>query len=97
MATFPVKSANQIADFMIPVTPEMAAEIAAKANAANDGTVSAAVYYTGPNGKRTAILLSLFLEFDVPDVFGFLYTDEYHPRKNGKADLTYQTDYVMSD
>jgi hypothetical protein len=100
MATMPLKSVNQIADFMIPVTPEMATEIAARANAANDGAASAAIYYytgTETNRRRSAIRLTLFLEMDVPGLFGMLYTAEYHPRKDGPADLIYKTTCFIPD
>lgn len=95
MPAFPIQSANQLADFINPVTPEMAAEIVAQANSVEDGTAYAAVYYwtNAAKTKRHAMLIMLTLEID-EFMFAYVHTDEYHPRKQGKADLIYKTDYV---
>lgn len=95
MPMFPIKSSGQLADFINPVTPEMATEILAQANAVEDGTAYAAVYYwTSPaKTKRASMLIMITLELS-DELFAYVRTDEYHPRKDGKADLIYKTDYI---
>jgi hypothetical protein len=95
MPAFPIRSANQLSEFLNPVTPEMATEIIAQANAVEDGTAYAAVYYwtTPAKTKRHAMLIMVTLQIE-DDLFAYVHTDEYHPRKDGKADLIYKTDYI---
>lgn len=100
MPAFTIKDTNQLADWLIPVTPEMAAEIVATANKANDGNVHAVVYYYGgasPEKRiRRNILINLTLEFD-SGFLAYVVTGDYHPRKNGVADLIYKTDTYIHD
>jgi hypothetical protein len=99
MPMFPIRSANQLAEFLNPVTPEMATEIIAQANANEDGTAYVGVYYwTGSpdKRKRASIMLLVTLEME-DDLFAYVRTDEYHPRRDGKADLIYKTDYFTPD
>ena len=95
MPAFPIRSANQLSEFINPVTPEMATEIIAQANAVEDGTAFAAVYYwtNAEKTKRASILIRVSLEL-ADNLFAYVHTDEYHPRKDGKADLVYKTDYI---
>lgn len=100
MPSFPISSTQQLADFLIPVTPEMATEIIAQASAVEDGTAYAAVYYYGGSDEskriRRNILIMVTLEF-ASNCFAYVRTDEYHPRKQGKADLVYKTDTFIRD
>ena len=101
MPSFPIRSALQLADYLIPVTPEMATEIITQANIANDGTAYAAVYYTVENRetgkrKRASILIMVSLEM-TEDCFACVRTGDYHPRTDGKADLIYKTDHVIKN
>ena len=101
MPSFPIRSAQQLADFLIPVTPEMATEIIRQANTANDGIAYVAVYYTAENRetgkrKRASILVMVSLEM-TEDCFACVRTGDYRPRINGKADLIYKTDHVIKD
>ena len=101
MPSFSIRSAQQLADYLIPVTPEMAAEIITQANAANDGIAYAAVYYTVENRetgkrKRASVLVMVSLEL-TEDCFACVRTGDYHPRTEGKADLVYKTDRVIKD
>jgi hypothetical protein len=97
MPAFPIRSTQQLAEFVIPVTSEMATEIIAKANEAEDGIVYAAVYYftgTPEKKKRSSILLMINLEF-ADNCLAYVHMDEYHPRKDGKADLIYKTEHFI--
>ena len=101
MTSFMIKSTAQLADFLIPVTPEMAAEIITQANATNDGIAYAAVYYITENRetakrRRASILIMVSLEM-TEDYFACVRTGDYHPRINGKADLIYKTDHIIKD
>jgi hypothetical protein len=97
MPAFPIKSVNQLADYLYPVTPEIAAKIAEQANSVEDGICYAAVYYftgTPENKKRASMLIVFYLE-TADDRYAYVITDEYHPRKNGKAELEFRTDYLL--
>lgn len=98
MPAFPIKSTAQLADFLIPVTPEMATEIIAQANAVEDGTAYAAVYYwtNASKSKRASMIIMVTLQME-DGLFAYVHTDEYHPRTQGKADLIYKTDTVIFD
>ena len=101
MPSFPIRSAQQLADYLIPVTPEMATEIITQANVANDGTAYAAVYYITENRetrkrKRASILIMVTLEM-TESTLAYVRTDEYHPRSQGKAELIYKTETVILD
>lgn len=96
MPAFPIRSTDELANFLTPVTPEMATEIIAKADAANDGTAYAAIYYWNKaRTKRESMLVMVTLEMG-SDLFAYVRTGEYHPRKDGKADLIYKTEYVAT-
>lgn len=98
MPAFPIRSTNDLSDFINPVTPQMATEIIAQASAVEDGIAYAAVYYwTSPaKTKRASLLIRVSLEL-ADNLFAYVHTNEYHPRKDGKADLVYKTDYIAKD
>lgn len=99
MPAFPVKSAQQLADFLIPVTPEIATQIIEHAGKANDGMCFAAVYYFGGTSakpKRRSIALEVSLDLSDNDLFAYVVTGDYHPRTR-KADITFKSDAFIHD
>jgi hypothetical protein len=93
VATFPIKSASDLADFIIPVTEEMANEIVNAAISRENGYSSAAIYYTDDTGKRQSILISVSVDggrYSNGETYMFAYCGEYHPRKDGKAEFIYK-------
>lgn len=92
MATFPIKSAADLADFIIPMTLEMATEIVEAATSRENGYSSAAIYYD-ENGKRQSVLVTVSVDggqYSDSSHYMFAYCGEYHPRKDGIAEFIYK-------
>ena len=85
MATFPFKTAFDLADFVIPMTVGQANEVVRAAESRENGYSSAAIYYES-RGKRQSILVSVTIQ----DGYMFGYVGEYHPRKDGAAEFIYK-------
>jgi hypothetical protein len=99
MPSFTIKSSDRLAQNFHGMTDEMAGEMWAFARALESGTSYTALRYTvSRNGKthKAATLIVLTIDGDDSE-WARIITDEYHPRKQGKADLDFQTDYVYID
>ena len=98
MPSFAITSAEQLADFVIPLTQEMAVEVITYAQS-HDNACCAAVYYLSGNRdkpRRESLLVTVLLEADGKP-FGFCYLTEYHPRSQGRAHLIYRTELYIHD
>jgi hypothetical protein len=96
MPSFSIRTVQDLSDFLNPVTPAMANEIIAEATANEDGETTAAIYFTSVTGKRVSILLIVGLINHDDDYLAQVWTGEYHPRKDGKASLIFNSSYVST-
>jgi hypothetical protein len=91
MPSFTVKNSDQLSSYITPLSLEDAATLMTMAfdASATDGQVYAAVYGPGNDGKPTKS--ALYVKAEMTDV-GWLYAvvlEEYHPRKDGKAQIVF--------
>lgn len=97
MPSFNVDGPSKLHTFFHGMTAEQAKELyeAADANGATHRATAALRYdvqSASGNTKRVAMLVGIHVNDS--DGSAYVYTDEYHPRKDGKADMVFETDYV---
>lgn len=91
---FYVEGAAQLADFVKPITTEIAENMIAALNASEpDGfakgyALYAAVYWT-PEGSKKRGATAVWLFRDALTDHIYVGLDDYHPRKDGKAQKIY--------
>ena len=97
MPSFTVKDSELLASFFHGMTDEMAGQI--WRNAKSTGQTYAALRYKiSRNGKLRSAAMTLVLTIDKDDeTYALVHTDEYHPRKNGKADMEFVLDWTLVD
>jgi hypothetical protein len=91
MPSFAIDGYADLAEFLIPVTDDMARQIVTAALASETGYASAAVYYKTGNrdNPRSA---SIRIGVSTEDGYMYVITGDYRPRKDGKADMVFKTD-----
>jgi hypothetical protein len=96
MPSFSIKDSQTIADFIIPMTKELADQLWTAAKASDDGNASMAVYYNLQNRDNGSVKRSSSLVIvAISDAMAMCYLTEYHPRTDGKADIIVKTDQTI--
>jgi hypothetical protein len=98
MPSFNIDGPKQLASFFHGMTVEQGIKLyeAADASETTERRATAALRFNTESAsgktKRTAILIGVHVNDS--DGTAYVWTDEYHPRKDGKADMVFETDYV---
>lgn len=95
MPSFYVTESKTIADFLNAVTEEAAQELWNLATV--NGKADLAAYYTRrtESGKEVKLAIRVYLRIE-SDGHAFVSTDDYRPRKDGKADITSMSGWVCT-
>jgi hypothetical protein len=99
MPAFTVKSTDRLAQYFHGMTDHMANQMWTMARSFDYRESRTALRYTiARNGKNhpASMLIVLCIDRD-DDNTARIITDEYHPRRQGKADLDFRTDYIQDD
>lgn len=89
MPMFPVKSADELAAFIIPVTTEQANTMIRTVNETGHSGYFA-VYGTDGDGKPGKWAIHVRPEGDEIERWYYVILNDYHPRKDGKATIEFK-------
>lgn len=101
MPSFSTRDTELLEEYFHGMTGEMAGLIWQHAKVT--GQTYAALYYkVNRNGKVRPASMTIVLTVDKdtlndPDTWARVVTGEYHPRKDGKADMVFHTEWVYHD
>jgi anti-sigma-K factor RskA len=99
MVALSVNGIEQLASFFHGLSEDDARTLWRAAVKAEHKSATAAVYFTvtrNAKNKRTSFVIQLTVD-ESDTNHGFAVTDDYRPRKDGKADFVIQSDYVYDD
>lgn len=99
MPSYTVPNALKLASFFHGMTPDMATKLYELADERGPGAfASAALRFdtVSASGKTKRTAMVIYLSINDSDGSAVANTDEYHPRKNGPADMIFETDYVYN-
>jgi hypothetical protein len=102
MPALTIRDTELLADYFHGMSNGMASEIWQLAK--NKGTANVVLrYFVTRNGKTRKVAMAVQLTVDTETmndpsgVVGFMITDDYHPRTNGKAELDFMLDWTYDD
>jgi hypothetical protein len=101
MPSFTIKTSKTLADYVYPMTEDLATLLWKTCFERANMVASMAIRYTVENretGKQHKSATRVTLCGDDDDQIVICYIEEYHPRKDGKADIEVNRyEYVVMD
>lgn len=96
MPSFNVDGPDKLASFFHGMTDEQSKSLYDSADGSTDHRATAALRYDveNSNGKIKRVAVIVGIHVNDSDGSAYVWTDEYHPRKDGPADMVFETDYV---
>lgn len=96
MPSFAITDAQALANFLYPVTEKMAEEVISLAGSRVSGEADMAVYYhahtsTPDKPRKLSVRVIVRMLEGNNNYLAHVWTDDYRPRKDGAADLVFQS------